>query len=470
MLSRFRRSLSEQRLPGGGGVLVAVSGGADSVCMLHLFLGLRNPLRLKITVAHFNHRLRGRHSSGDAAFVRRLSERHGCPFVIGSAPHGGTAAAPRRSLQEAAREERLAFLLREARRLRCRTIALGHTADDQAETMLMRFLAGSGPQGIGGIPPVSHDGRIIHPLLPFRRSEIEAWLADAGHAFRSDASNFKEIYLRNRIRRRLLPHLVEDYNPNLVDRLNTLAVQLRRDSDFLDSLAAGLLRRVRKQGLSLFLPADLVAGLHPALLSRLFLAALRRLAPGREDFGGRHVEALLDGRGKSRFLRWNLPGGIVASSDRRGYTFTLGPATAAATVASAPFPVPGRADIPGMTAVSAAVIRKPSPFDPRRLPGLPGRAALDWDRVAPPFELRRRRPGDRYRPFGMAGTKKLKEIFIDAKVPRPERDGIPVVCDARGIIWVAGCPPAHRCRVTAATEKLLLLRTRGSGLDFCHLP
>jgi tRNA(Ile)-lysidine synthase len=463
IVSTFRKTLASHRMAvRGDKVLLAVSGGADSVCLLRLFLEIRKEAGLRVAVAHYNHRLRGRESEEDASFVRDLASRSSLPFHLGTAPEGGTTSSAGESLQVAAREARLSFLLATARKFRCRRIALGHTADDQAETMVMRFLCRGGPAGLGGIPPVSHRRKVIHPLLGIRRHEIESWLFGAAVRYRQDRSNSSTLYLRNKLRRELLPALIEDYNPRLVERLAEMAELLRRDNDCLEEAARVLLLEGRHEGRTIFLPAGLLSRSHPALLARTFLAALRTLSPKEKGFDRRHVEALLEGLGKPRFLRWDLPGDITASLDRRGLTFAAGVSLSSGqTPFHYPLSVPGRVEMAHPPRrIGATVRRRVSSFDPRILPGIPWRAVLDWEKVSPPLEVRSRRAGDRYHPLGRGGGRKLKEMFIAAKVPRPERDFRPLVCDSRGIIWVPGFPPSHRCRITPSTKKILYLRAR----------
>lgn len=463
IVSTFRKTIASHRMvTRGERVLLAVSGGADSVCLLRLFLEIRKEAGLRLSVAHYNHRLREDASEEDASFVCDLASRSRLPFHLGTAPEGGTSPSGGESLQVAAREARLSFLLATARKFRCRRIALGHTADDQAETMMMRFLCRGGPAGLGGIPPVSHRRKVIHPLLGIRRREIESWLLASAVPYRQDRSNSSSHYLRNRLRRDLLPILIRDFNPRLLERLSGMAESLRRDNDYLEDSARALLLEGRHDGPAIFLPSDLLSRSHPALLARTFLAALRTLSPKEEGFDRRHVEALLEGVGKTRFLRWDLPGGIMASLDRRGLTFTAGGSLSSGeTPFRYPLPVPGKVEMTRPPLRIGATIRRRIPsFDPRVLPGIPWRAALDWEMVRPPLEVRSRRAGDRYRPLGRGGERKLKEMFIAAKVPRPERDFRPLVCDSRGIIWVPGFPPSHRCRVLPSTKKILYLRSR----------
>jgi tRNA(Ile)-lysidine synthase len=449
---------------GGEKVLVAVSGGADSVCLLHLFLEARRSLGLRLAVAHFDHGLRGASSRADASFVRKLAARHRLAFYqerSSGREDGGEG------LQETARRERLDFLLRTARRRRCHRVALAHNADDQAETMIMRFLAGGGPAGLGGIPPLSHGEIIIHPLLEITRGDIEAYLEDRGISWRRDLSNEKPVYLRNRLRLELLPQLASRYNPRIVERLGELAALLRRDSELLDALAGPVLQESSSRRDEYFFPTALLKRSHPALLTRAFLTALRSLAPRERGFGRRHLEALLTHSGTARLLTWDLPGGIVAYRDGTGLALRKGRLPFPATTGSH-LPAPGSALLPrSLGKVTASVRRKGVSFDPSRLAGLPWKVALDWEKVVPPILLRCRQPGDRIRPLGLGGERKIKDILIDRKVPRLSRDRLPLVCDSRGIIWVPGIVPSHRCRVTQVTKKLLFLRAH---FEFPMLP
>jgi len=465
ILSRFRKYLLENcGVRSGERILIALSGGGDSTALLHLFLELRDERGFKIAVAHYNHRLRGKSSMDDEAFVRSLASRHDLPFSCGAASSDRSAPPPGRSLQEGAREERLSYLLLTAGRRRCSRIALGHTADDQAETMIMRFIGGAGPPGLGGIPDASHDGRIIHPLLGIRKEEAEAWLRSRKIPFRRDPSNRRKIYLRNRLRLELVPLLLKDYNPRLVERLCDLSSQFRIDDDFLDSAARDVMAKGRFRGRSVFFPSELLSSTHRALLARVLLASVRLISPGGKEFGSRHINTLIDGIGKSRALEWDLPDGLTATWDRRGMTIAGKSKRIIREGFTMTFPVPGSAALPGnLGTMGAAVRAKTDSFDPRssRCGGL--RACVDWDRVRPPFTMRSRLPGDRYRPLGLKGEKKIQDLFIDARVPRPERDRIPLLCDSEGIIWVAGFAPAARCRVRAATKKILFLRFRPSA-------
>jgi tRNA(Ile)-lysidine synthase len=442
-------------IPRGARVIAAVSGGADSTCLLHLLLEAREPLGIAVEVAHVNHRLRGRQSDRDAAAVESMAGTAGLPFHLGL----GGAFTPRQrreeSVQELARGVRLDFLLGLARRRRA-IVALGHTADDQAETLLMRFLAGAGPAGLGGIPPSSHAGRLAHPLLFARRAAIESWLAGRSVRWRTDRTNSTRRYLRNRVRLDLLPAVAREYNPRIVERLGALAEMLRRDNDFIETHAALLLDRAAAGRRQFLFAPELLASSHPAVLSRALLHALRAIARPPADFSNRHVETLMAPGSGAR--AWDLPGCVTCRSDGGGLTLSRVPAAVESAVGRpVPLPVPGRATLAGGGSVTARTRVLTKGFDARAFGADRQRVALDLESLRPPLAVRTRLPGDRFRPLGLGADKKLKELFIEAKVPAGLRSGVPLVCDRDGIAWVAGLRPAERCRVHAGTRRLLVL-------------
>ncbi|MHB8836399.1 MAG: tRNA lysidine(34) synthetase TilS [Candidatus Methylomirabilia bacterium] len=448
----------------GSRVIAAVSGGADSTCLASLLFAARERLGISLEVAHFNHQLRGRQAQRDAAAVEAMARRLGLRFHLGL---GGAFTAQMRrsaSVQELAREMRLGFLLGLARRRRA-IVALGHTGDDQSETMVMRFLAGAGPAGLGGIPPASHGGLLVHPLLFARRAAIESWLAARGVPWRTDPTNRTRRYLRNRLRLDLLPVLAREYNPRLVERLGALAEVLRRDADFIGTHAAHLLEIAGAGPKRYAFTDELLAATHPAVLSRALLLALRAVARRPADFSSRHVEALLAPGPGAR--SWDLPGGVRCNRDGAG--LTLARATTATRAAARPpaaLRLPGRVLLPSGDLVTARVRAKSAGFDPRAFGADPRRVALDLGGTNPPLTIRSRLPGDRLRPLGLAAEKKLKELLIEAKIPARQRNRVPLVCDRDGIVWVAGLRPAERCRVHAGTKQLLVLEFKPGEESF----
>ncbi len=264
ILNRVRETArSHGMLRKGDCVLAAVSGGADSVVMLHMLCALRDELRLRLVVFHLNHNLRGREAERDFNFVRRLCARLGLPFEGRKLRAGELGKG---SVQEAAREARYRHMEDAAKKHGARRIALGHTLDDQAETVLMRLVKGAAGAGLAGIPPVR--GPFIRPLIEASRAEVEAFARENNIGFVTDSSNLVPKYLRNDIRLNLIPYLKKNYNPNIVSALVRLASTLRQDTEFIDSQAEAALPKVligRSRG-TVVLDRVALTGLHSALL------------------------------------------------------------------------------------------------------------------------------------------------------------------------------------------------------------
>jgi tRNA(Ile)-lysidine synthase len=428
-------------LAGGEAVLVAVSGGADSVALLHVLATLTPSFGLRLSVAHVDHQLRP-DSSQDAEFVRELAGRFGLPIDV--AP----VDIPRRgSVEAGAREARYAALDASATRVGADRIAVGHTADDQAETVMMRLFEGAGPRGLAGIPPVR--GRIIRPLLAARRADLVAELERVGLPWIEDPSNRDVRFFRNQIRHEILP-LVAKYNPGVVGALNRTAALARETLGAIERLAASELARS--------------ATIEPHAIT-LPLARLQALPSGVAAEVLRQAADRLGGRGPLRaWAQRGLRRLVVEPPPQRA--FKLGGLTVEVSAGrlrlgrrSPPVVVPRELLVPGTTtlpetglAVHAAVVDALQYDVPRG-----GRvAAFDAERLSRPLIVRARRRGDRFTPFGSV-TRRLKAFLISEKVPRWERDVLPLV-EANGeIVWVAGVRRGAAAPVTPATRKILEL-------------
>jgi tRNA(Ile)-lysidine synthase len=429
-------------LDGGETVLVGVSGGADSVALLHVLLALAPSLRLHLHALHVDHALRP-DSAADAEFVVSLGVRLGVPVDVARVRVGDG------SVEAAARMARHAALEACAERLGAQRIALGHTADDQAETLLMRMLEGTGVRGLAGIPHVR--GRVIRPLLDARHRDATAALQRAGLPWLEDPSNRDERFFRNRVRHTLLPHLAEETGGDLVERLARLARQTREAVDALDRTARDALARLaRSEDGALILPRAALAELPRPVAAEV----LRRAAAG---LGSRAPLRAWGHRGLSRVLAARPPrrpfriGGIAVevSGDR----VRLG-ATPPPPLTPRELSVPGRVELPEIGRALEAVIVAASGYTP---PRERDRAGFDASGLPGRLLVRPRRRGDRFRPFG-GGDRRLKSFLIDAKVPRWDRDRLPLVDIGDDIVWVAGVRRGAAAPVTPATGRVVELR------------
>ncbi len=430
-------------LSGGERVVVAVSGGADSVALLHVLRELRQALALSLHVAHVDHRLRA-DSDRDARFVTDLAARFALPVDVlpVDVPSQG-------SPEDAARRARYAALEALADRIGADRIAVAHTADDQAETVLMRVLEGAGPGGLAGIPP--RRGRIIRPFIEARRSDVVGALAHAALEWREDPTNVDRRFLRNRVRHDILPMLAKE-RPDIVAALARTARLARESRETMERLAADELARVaiiERDGI--VLPLDRLRALPRELAAEVLQQSAARLgtrAPMRA-WAHRGLRRVLAAPEPRRPFR--LSGVTVEVSSKR-VRLSRGPRP----------PLPPRSlSAPGTTALPEAGVVIIAELLDRQgftVPRDPRIVAFDADALGP-LTVRGRRRGDRFLPFGSV-DRKLTHFLIGAKVPRWERATVPLVDAAGTIVWVAGVRRGAAAPVTAATRRVLRLSVR----------
>ncbi len=452
LIQQVKSTIKEwEMLSRGERVLAAVSGGADSVVMLRVLVDLAPELDLTIMVAHMDHALRAGESRRDHDFVKALAKGLGVEFVSRRLKKG-ELKVPGVSSQEAARLKRYAFLEETALALKASKVALGHTMDDQAETVLMRLLKGSSLSGLSGIRPKR--GIFIRPLINSSRASIEEYARERSIAFVTDSSNLSVKYLRNRVRLALLPALQEEYNPSIKETLARTAATLSIDDSYIEKavsrvFASALLER--KAGRTV-LDRSKLRRAHRAVSSRVFLEAVHSLG-AEVDLSTAHVDAffgILDGRRPNASV--SLPGGLAA---RREYgRMIIETGGAQAFQFELPLVVPGNTIIEGAGSIDTGIFPPPKKFS-----GGPSTAWFDFDAVKGhgPIVARQARPGDRMAPFGMEGTRKLKDIFIDSKTPLADRKKTPVVAAGGEIIWLAGIRQSSKFSIGKGSKRALRL-------------
>ncbi len=451
MLTAVREWMGRHRLPAAGDrVLAACSGGPDSLALVHALDALKEEYGFSLAVGHVNHLLRGAESDADAAFVREFAAELGLPFYHAAVDVATFAAAEGRSVEEAARVLRYRFLRETAAALGGALIATGHHRDDQAETVLLNLFRGAGGAGLGGMKPAA--GGVIRPLLAVERAEIEAYCREHGLAPRTDSSNFSTEYLRNYLRLELMPRLAAAFNANIAATLCRTAELVGDEHDFVAAAASAAWPDVVSgEGDALAVDCRALGALHVAVRRELIRLALAKIRGDLRGISFFHVEKLLElGLSGSTGNAAELPGGLAVRREYGRLVFA----------AAAPPPAPAIGPpgiviaVPGTTPLPALGIAVKARLSAQRPAGDgPDRAVFAWEELASPIRVRTRQAGDRFRP----GGKKIKELLIDAKVPRHLRDGIPVFTDGQGIIWLGGVRQAKRGRPGPATGTYLEL-------------
>lgn len=446
-------------------LLVAVSGGPDSVCLLHILYRLKKELDIELHIAHLNHQLRGAESEADAAYVAGLAQRLHIPATVESHDVRTHQSRHRISLEEAAREVRYSFLARAAAAVGATRVAVGHTTDDHVETIIMHLLRGSGTRGLRGLLPASHwrtEGAslvIIRPLLELTRDETTAYCRQHRLAPRTDASNLSLEPFRNRIRHRLLPELLK-YNPRVAEALLRTARIAAEDLMFIDKEVERLWYKVaRVEKDSVIIHKNEFSALPSALKRYLLRAAVEKLLDNLKDIEAGHIEDIIDALEKPAGKVIGLPDGLHFTIEYDRYVLSLDASSLC------PFPplegetelkIPGRTGIPGWNIEAAVIAPSAAAEADIKSGGLT--ACFDYDRTGNKLTVRRRRPGDRFQPLGMARPKKLNEFMIDARIPRSWRNRIPIVGSPEQILWAVGYRIDERARVTENTEKVLSLK------------
>jgi len=466
---------------------VAVSGGQDSVCLLHILVKLQEELKVGLHVAHLNHQLRGADSEADAQYVSDLAHQLGIPATIGQRDVKAHQAQQRTSLEEAAREVRYTFLAQVAKSVGADRVAVGHTTDDHIETILMHIIRGTGTRGLRGLQPRnlwhSSDSSliVIRPLLQVSRQETAAYCPNHQLMPRVDASNLSLSSLRNRIRHQLLPQL-RSYNPRIAGALLRTARIVGDDLAFLERESTRLWGSVaQRQGDTIILDKEGFIQLPSALQRHLLRTAIEELLGSLKDIETRHIEEAMAVLIKPAGRRLSLPGGLVFVIEYNRYLLGMGAA------ALSPFPVlrneivlkiPGETLFPiwcveativdreqmrekGMSKGANVPLETIAPFPLLKEKGLISNlftAYFDLDEVSGEVIVRCRQPGDRFQPLGMSQPKRLGEFMIDAKIPRAWRQRIPIVCSPQHILWVVGWRIDDRVKVTENTKQVLCLK------------
>lgn len=439
----------------GDSVLLAVSGGADSCVLLYLLNEIKKSWKLQLAIAHVNHQLRGKASDADETFVRTLGRKLKIPVFVECINVKQKATDENISVEEAARHIRYGFFERIARQNKIRLIATAHNQDDQAETVLMRIVTGTGLRGLQAIRPKRllnkfSDLYLIRPLIEFSRSEIRGFARLNHIVFRNDRSNNSIKYLRNKIRLKLLPFIERFFNPQVKKTLARIPQVLDTDLSFLGESAQirfDQLAIIKKNEVTFPTPSFLK--LHSAIQYRLLNLALKKIANSELDF--HHWDLFLENISTSAHFRLQLPGNVlisVSKSQLRLYVKEgeIGQFSYLLFEGDS-------AEIPESdTTISCKLISG----KPRRLKKADRTYELfDFDKLVFPLTVRNRKPGDVFQPFGQHKPLKLKKFLINQHIPQQKRDQLPLIVSEGRIIWIVGVAMSELAKVDPKTKRIV---------------
>jgi tRNA(Ile)-lysidine synthase len=435
-------------------VVAALSGGPDSTALLVALVQIAKQLDFSIIVAHYNHGLRGTSSDEDEKYSQELAIKLGLIFVSGKMDQ--KLRQKGKSPEDFYRQQRYQFLDKVAEDYNAQKIALGHNIQDQAETVLLNLLRGSGLGGLKGILPM-REGKFIRPLIEVSRGEIIAFLSEAGISYCQDSSNESKIYLRNKIRFELIPYLKEEFNPRIEENLAQMAEILRQDDEYIRNSVQEALKSTYIQNQSnriISLNIEYIKGLAPAIRSRLFKKILESLNPEKNGFSFSNIKALerlaqVTESGK----RISLPLGIEA---KREYdSLILERDKICLKQVDYEYPV----NIPGIIHVKETnrTISIEKTFRDKIDQHNKNKVYLDLDKIQQPVILRNRRDGDRFQPLGMKGRQKIKSLFINQKIPRNKRNEVMLLVDRNSVIWIENIHLSERVKISPQTINILAL-------------
>lgn len=445
----------------GDRIVAGISGGADSVCLFFLLLELKEKDRIDFAVVHVNHMLRGQEADRDEKFVRRLCSSHGIFCRVFAFPIGEIAREEKLSLEEAGRVKRYQAFEEFARAWGGNKIALAHHRNDCAETMLYNLARGTGISGLCSLRPVRNS--LIRPLLCMNREEIEQYLEERQIAYCEDSTNQDTEYARNYIRRHILPGMQRHINKKTAEHMAAASEDIAEIWDYLEKRTEGLYEKlVRKQGESLLAVNELSLE-EPLFQKQMVKKCLEEMAGTKKDFTRVHVQSILDLWEKDTGKSLNLPYGIVACRTYRGVqlrrkdirdTVEEKERTVCVEVA-----VPGRTKIDDRW-LETSLFEKTGEIIPQKK----YTKWIDYDKIKDTLVIRTRLPGDYIAVNNSGGRKKIKDYFIDSKIPREERDRILLVADGSEIVWIAGFRLSQNYMVEEHTRTILRIEIKGGTI------
>lgn len=449
VIDTVRETIREQGLiETGDTVLVGLSGGPDSVCMLHILYTLRQELELTLCAVHVNHGIRGEAAEADQAYAQRLCSRLNVPLAVYFYDIPSIAEEQCISTEDAGRRMRYQAFFEEKKKRGAQSIAVAHNQNDQAETVLMRIMRGTGVNGLGGMEYKRQDG-VIRPVLDLTRREIEGYCEKHQLEPCVDKTNLEPVYTRNRIRLELIPYMQQQFNPGVISALCRLASIAREESSLIDNILSDALESHLKPGEKddWYLSADILRNMKPALRKRA-VQHIFEIMGLQQNLGFVHLsqaERLIEATETAESRTAEFPRGFRMV--RKGNLLHFFQISQSLTQNSESNGV-----------LKEKLLKNDGTTDWKSLPD--NVRCFDYSVVKKtglPIVLRTRKPGDFIQPLGMQGRKKLQDYFVDKKIPKESRDDIPLVCLGREVIWIIGGQISEAYKVTRQSESILSL-------------
>jgi tRNA(Ile)-lysidine synthase len=440
----------------GDKVIVALSGGPDSVCLLHILYSLKQQYNLTLYAAHINHCLRGEESDADEKYAKNLCGRLGIECFVKKVDINKLSKERGLSSESAGREARYEFFEELRNKLQADKIALAHNENDQAETVLMRIIRGSGMEGITGIKPIR--GNIfIRPIINIRRDSIEKYCEVNDLRPRIDKSNLENIYARNKIRLELIPYIEENFNEDIISTLNRLADTISRDNDYLENLAQERYKSYcEKKGHKVIIYKEAFEE-QEAVLTRLVRKAVNEIKGNLYNVEKVHIYDILKLQEGTTGRKISLPESITAFNNYGNIELSRNKTSSKNEVQlEYTLSIDTKNYIEKFNIFISLRIISPD----ERINFKDGEYTkyFDADKIKNKIILRSRKDGDRFTPFGMKNSKKLKDFFIDLKIPQEERDKIPLICFDEEIGWVVGFRISENYKISKGTRNILEIK------------
>lgn len=439
-------------------VLIALSGGPDSICLLNILVNLRDELKIDIAAAHLNHLLRGEDAIKDEEYVIKICDDIGIKCFVKRVDINGYAKEYKLSSEMAGRNARYDFFNDILRNEGFNKIATAHNANDQAETILFRLMRGSGLEGLGGIK-ASRDGTIIRPILCMTRKEVEEYIQVNGLNPRIDKTNFEKIYNRNKIRLDMLPYIRENFNEDIIQTLNRTAVLLQKDNEFLENLSLSLYNNYCIESDNYFIIKKEIFLEAEPIVSRLLRNIIVRYSKSNYDFEMKHIYEIFSLSKKDSGKVIHLPNGIYAENIygdiyiKRKIQRGMNDNKKQEIILNKDSININKIEFYDFHISFEIIENKGVNFIELKQDKLT--KYFDFDKLEKTIVVRNRKDGDRITMFGMNGSKKIKDIFIDMKMPKDQRDKIPIVCFDNKIAWLVGVRTAAEYKISDTSKKIL---------------